>query len=57
MAYTPLEFPMDSMDDLVAELVAFEQDIIDAASADELGLDLPLLHYTEGCWDDADEAY
>jgi hypothetical protein len=57
MAYTPLEFPMDSMDDLVAELVAFEQDIIDAASADELGLDLPLLYYTEGCWDDADEAY
>ena len=57
MAYTPLEFPIDSMDDLVAELVAFEQDIIDAASADELGLDLPLLHYTEGCWDDADEAY
>lgn len=49
--------PMDGMEDLVAELVAFGQDILDAASVDDLGLELPMLHYTEGSWDDADDVY
>ena len=57
MTFDPTILPMDGMEDLVAELVAFEQEILDAAGTDDLGLELPLLHYTEGSWDEADELY
>ncbi len=57
MEIDPAILPMDGMEDLVAELVAFEQEIFDAAGTEDLGVDLPLLHYTEGSWDEADELY
>ena len=57
MTFDPTILPMDGMEDLVAELVAFEQEILDASGTDDLGLELPLLHYTEGSWDEADELY
>ena len=57
MEIDPAILPMDRMEDLVAEFVAFEQEIFDAAGTEDLGVDLPLLHYTEGSWDEADELY
>lgn len=57
MEIDPALLPMDGMEDIVAELVAFEQEILDAAGTEDLGVELPLLHYTEGSWDEADEIY